>query len=188
MNLQQQTSLPAPLAHPTSGSECIGPRTCTKCGETKPLTAFYAEKRGRNGRRYSCKDCDRRRRKPLTTRTRHRKTEAEYSLAYRTKHRAKELVRHAQRRASKMLLPFDLDLHIPELQMRIDTGTCEMTGLPMPVQNGRQWNTPSIDRIEPTKGYVLSNVRIVCLAVNCALGFWGPEVLLAIADAIRERR
>ena len=118
---------------------------------------------------------------------RQRKTEAEYSLAYRAKHRAKELVRHAQRRAAKTELPFDLDQHIPEIQARIDKGRCERTGLPMPVMTGRQWNTPSIDRIEPAKGYVLSNVRIVCLAVNCALGFWGEEVLLQIADAMRAR-
>lgn len=193
MNLQQQTFLVAQSVRPTSGSEFTGSRKCTKCSHTKPLTDFFAEKRGRRGRRYSCKACDKDRQrsyaaKRTTPRARDRKTDAEYSLAYRKKHRAKELVRHAQGRAKKMRLPFDLDLHIEALQARVDTATCELTGLPMPVMNGRQWNTPSTDRIEPKKGYVLSNVRIVCLGVNCALGFWGEGVLMAIADAIRARK
>jgi hypothetical protein len=188
-----QISPPVPLEHLTSDSVFIGLRNCSKCAAAKPLTEFFAEKRGRLGRRYSCKACDKVRMKAYAAartkpRVRQRKSDAEYSLTYRKKHRAKELVRHARKRAEKMGIPFDLDPHIQELQKRIDRGMCELTGLPMPVSNGRQWDTPSIDRIEPTKGYVLSNIRVVCLAVNCALGFWGPEVLLKIADAIRQRR
>jgi Autographiviridae endonuclease VII len=32
-------------------------KTCRKCGETKPLDEFYAEKAGRDGRRTECKVC-----------------------------------------------------------------------------------------------------------------------------------
>ena len=32
-------------------------KTCTKCGQTKPLNAFYASKRYRNGYRPQCKKC-----------------------------------------------------------------------------------------------------------------------------------
>jgi phage/plasmid-associated DNA primase len=32
-------------------------KTCTKCGESKPLDAFYAEKRNKDGRTGSCKSC-----------------------------------------------------------------------------------------------------------------------------------
>jgi len=34
-------------------------KTCTKCGQTKPLTQYNLEKRGRDGRRAKCKECDR---------------------------------------------------------------------------------------------------------------------------------
>ena len=34
-------------------------KRCTKCGQTKPLTQYNLEKRGRDGRRAKCKECDR---------------------------------------------------------------------------------------------------------------------------------
>jgi len=33
-------------------------KTCTQCGEEKPLDDFYAEKKGRDGRRPECKTCN----------------------------------------------------------------------------------------------------------------------------------
>lgn len=42
---------------------------------------------------------------------------------------------------------------------------------------------PSIDRIDSRKGYVRGNVRIVCFAVNVAIGEWGDAVFLKIAEA-----
>ncbi|MFN8194211.1 MAG: hypothetical protein U0R80_08000 [Nocardioidaceae bacterium] len=32
-------------------------KTCTKCGEAKPLTEFYANAGARDGRRNDCKAC-----------------------------------------------------------------------------------------------------------------------------------
>lgn len=191
MSLRQQNSPPVQLEHRTFDSGSIGLRVCSKCQVAQPLANFYAEKRGRGGRRYSCKTCDRNRKRAYMAartkpRVRRRKTEAEYSLAYRKKHRAKELVRHAKRRAERIGLPFDLDQHVAEIQLRVDAGLCELTGLPMRIQNGRHWDAPSLDRIKPEEGYVLGNIRVVCLAVNCALGFWGADVLLKIANALQE--
>lgn len=39
-------------------------RHCTKCGAYKPLSAFNANIRTQDGLRCSCKDCDRKARKP----------------------------------------------------------------------------------------------------------------------------
>lgn len=102
--------------------------------------------------------------------------------------RAQCLISYARRRASKRSIAFDLDSHVSTLQARIDAGTCELTGIPFTLDNGRQWDSPSIDRIEPSKGYVLSNVRVVLHAVNAALGDWGEGVLLKIATAMQSRR
>ena len=33
-------------------------KTCTKCGETKPLTEFHKHKRNRDGRQGRCKPCN----------------------------------------------------------------------------------------------------------------------------------
>jgi hypothetical protein len=32
-------------------------RTCSRCGERKPLDAFYQQKGGAQGRRGACKEC-----------------------------------------------------------------------------------------------------------------------------------
>lgn len=34
-------------------------KTCSKCGEEKPLEDFYKDNQRKSGRRSSCKDCDR---------------------------------------------------------------------------------------------------------------------------------
>lgn len=40
---------------------------------------------------------------------------------------------------------------------------------------------PSIDRIDCRKGYTPDNIRLVCVAVNYALGEWGEEIFARIA-------
>lgn len=112
----------------------------------------------------------------------------EYQTKYRRRNRARDLVRHARFRAHKKGLDFDLMNHISELQARIDAGECEISGLPFNLGGGRTWDSPSIDRIDPTKGYTLNNVRVVCHAVNSAMGDWGEARMLQIARAIMNRR
>jgi hypothetical protein len=67
-------------------------------------------------------------------------------------------------------------------------GKCELTGLPFDVYRAsprvRRPFSPSIDRIDCTRGYELANCRLVCLAVNIALADWGEDVLLAIAAGL----
>lgn len=112
----------------------------------------------------------------------------EYQVRYRRKHRAKDLIRHAKERATKRRLPFDLSAHAWEIQQRIDAGLCELTGLPLNLNGGRTWDSPSLDRIVPAKGYTYENVRVVCHAANSALGDWGENKLIALALAILGKR
>lgn len=41
--------------------------------------------------------------------------------------------------------------------------------------------SPSLDRVNCSQGYIASNVRLVCTAVNFGLGQWGEEVFRTIA-------
>jgi hypothetical protein len=99
------------------------------------------------------------------------------------------VILHARKRAAKFGWEFDLDDHLDELKVRFAKMRCELTGLELAVGVGagspgkRYWNTPSLDRIDSTKGYTISNVRIVCWAMNCAMGTWGEAVLRQIATA-----
>ena len=102
--------------------------------------------------------------------------------------RAQCLVSYARKRARSKGLSFDLDLHTDELQGRIDAGRCELTGLPFSLDGGRTWDSPSIDRIDPSGGYVLSNVKLICFGLNQAFGDWGEDTLLRMVDAMRSCR
>jgi len=67
-------------------------------------------------------------------------------------------------------------------------GYCEVSGLPFSDYNPNGSRTgpyrPSVDRINPIEGYTSENTRLVCYAVNTALGDWGICVLYDIAHAV----
>lgn len=120
--------------------------------------------------------------------------EREYQEAYRLRHRAKDLIRHAKERAAKRNLDFDLDFDLDldqwtaEIQARIDAGFCEVTGLPFRLTDGRTWDSPSIDRLRPAEGYTYQNIRVVCHGVNSAMGDWGEQKLVEMAAGILKKR
>ena len=67
-------------------------------------------------------------------------------------------------------------------------GRCAVSGLAFTLQRFpdafvKHPFAPSIDRIDSREGYVLTNVRLVCTAVNFGLGQWGEEAFRAIAEA-----
>lgn len=100
----------------------------------------------------------------------------------RLEQRASCLIATTRTRSRKRGFAFDLDEHRLELQARVDHGLCELTGEPFDLSPGRKFNSPSIDRIDPRRGYTYDNVRIVLNLVNVALGDWGETVL---ADVMR---
>lgn len=87
--------------------------------------------------------------------------------------RAQCLIASARTRARKKGLIFGLDDFEADLQRRIDAGFCEITGVPFDLSPGRKFNSPSLDRINPSDGYVPENIRVVCHAMNAAMGDWG---------------
>jgi len=175
-------------------------KVCTVCHEDKPLDQYRRYSgRGRFGLRPLCKICQREYEKKWRSNSKEARHEARmkrkdkaavYSREYRAKNRAKYLVAECRRRCQKHGWEFDLDQHLGELQTRIQEGYCELTGIPLNLEaiRGRPFNTPSLDRIDPKKGYLYENIRIVAFAVNAMLGDWGEEVALEIARAwIRKR-
>jgi hypothetical protein len=171
-------------------------KVCRKCGKEKLLTDFFSEKRSSDGKRYSCKECDHARRiRYLTGLTleqwehrkalnkKHRKTDQEYAIRYRAKHPARQLIQHAWANAKRRSLPFDLKQHVAEIEARVAPMLCEMTGLPLKVNGTRDFNSLSIDRIVPKLGYVYSNIRIVCWAINAAMSYWGEATLKRVVKA-----
>ena len=72
----------------------------------------------------------------------------------------------AKSRAKSRGLEFNIekeDLELPEV--------CPVFGIPIiPARGYRTDNSPSLDRIDNTKGYVKGNVRIISWLANCRKG------------------
>ena len=120
---------------------------------------------------------ERRRRNFAAWRQRNKEHIAAVGAKRRLEKRAQILVANARSRARSIGIPFDLDAYIEKIQHRLDLGVCEVTGEPFDITPGRTFASPSIDRIDPSKGYIYSNIRVVLFMVNTALGNWGEDVL-----------
>lgn len=74
------------------------------------------------------------------------------------------LIRNAKRRAQKRGIPFDLlpgDVEVPDF--------CPALGIPLYRSVGRKAqgpNSPTLDRIDPDRGYVRGNVRVISARAN----------------------
>lgn len=80
------------------------------------------------------------------------------------------MIRHRSK-ASGM----ECDLTLDWLHEKFKKGVCEITGLPFdfkpPDKKGAKPPfTPSVDRIDPTKGYTKDNCQVILWAVNRAKG------------------
>ena len=60
---------------------------------------------------------------------------------------------------------------------------CALTGLPLTCETGSPW-VASLDQIEPSGGYVLENVQLVCWAANRAKGDLSREDFLLMCNSV----
>ena len=101
---------------------------------------------------------------------------------YRLEHNERILLSQAKIRAKKNKLEFDLieeDIIIPE--------RCPLMDIPLfRGDNYAKDNSPCIDRIDNTKGYVKSNIRVVSYLANRMKSNATKEQLLYFADHIKD--
>jgi len=98
----------------------------------------------------------------------------------RLEKRAQCLGANARTRSRNRGITFTLDSSVSDIQRRIDLGVCEITGTPFDLSPGRKYNSPSLDRINSKRGYEHDNVRVVCHAMNAAMGDWGEEKVFSM--------
>lgn len=113
-----------------------------------PLKATTCSTHGAPRHRGSCRECN-----------------AAYMRGYlraRARARPAEAVwERARRRARRLGIPFSLpkgSIRVPEL--------CPVLAIPIRVGSGRSANSPSLDRIVPSQGYVPGNVRVISDRAN----------------------
>jgi len=163
-------------------------KTCSRCKTQKEEGAFRNRKTSPSGKHGVCKQCETEQRKVWNV-GKHRVKSREAVARYRNNNRAYFLIRYARDRALEHGWEFDIDKYRKEIQERINNGVCELSGISLDLNGSRAFNSPSIDRIDPNKGYTYDNIRIICFAMNGALGNWGEEVLYAVVISwIRKRQ
>lgn len=106
-------------------------------------------------------------------------TSAEYSRRSRLQSPNKYLHRVAKYRASKRGLDFDItpeDIIIPDY--------CPILGMKLEVGEGAggKSTSPSLDRIDNTKGYVKGNVQVISNLANSMKSTATPEQLRKFAE------
>lgn len=123
----------------------LGTKRCSKCGETKSLILFAKQTSSLTGLSSHCKACK------VIGATQWVKT-----------NRLRHAVNLARRRARLEGLPFSIkygDLVVPT--------ACPVLGIPLSFGSDTHIDfSPSLDRINPSLGYVKDNVRVISFRAN----------------------
>ncbi|NDC09945.1 MAG: hypothetical protein EBZ75_11515 [Oxalobacteraceae bacterium] len=131
-------------------------KRCLRCGVTKPLSQFSPSARRRDGRISHCKPCN------SHIATVSRRKSLDHWLGY--------LVTKAKSRAKTKGIAFALDE--TWIAGALKRPYCAVSNLEFDLTHDRRWHihplSPSLDRIDSTKGYTPDNVRVVCSWVNTA--------------------
>ena len=94
--------------------------------------------------------------------------------------RAKVLFHNASNRSKSKGVPFDLDEEW--VLEKLSSGVCEVTNVPFDYTN--KTFAPSMDRVEPSKGYTKDNTKVVIWIYNSAKGVGTHEDVMKLARAL----
>ena len=154
-------------------------KVCTKCNEHKPLSEFYKKKgnKANDELTYRCKSC---RKEYLDNQCRfkvwfiRKKANAkikgiEFTIEPTDIPGVKidEAITVASNRGGRKYTSWEA-IEYPKV--------CSKWGIELDWNLNRiQLNSPSLDRIDPTKGYIPGNVRLVCNSYNSAKSNCPPD-------------
>ena len=164
-------------------------KQCSKCKQVLPFENFSKNPSTPDGLRSNCRKCDAQRRKQWW-----KNGGAEKQQSYRKANPVQRitscLVTGARRRAKNKNLPFEIDLdyvrsmagenaefasHCPVFGIALDWSCMRGNGSkPLP-------NSPSLDRIDPERGYVKGNVKIISFRANLIKSDASPSELKLVA-------
>jgi hypothetical protein len=149
-------------------------KRCTKCGIVKGLDQFYKRKASKDGRCPICIDCDHIKHK-------------NYCQRNPVTIQVGKMVDKARARANNKNLLFDLDRNYIR---SIVPSHCPIFNIPLEwtLQRGNGSsplpNSPSLDRIDPAKGYVKGNVWIISHRANAIKNDASHEELKLVTEAV----
>lgn len=148
--------------------------SCTRCKKTKPVAAFCKSSVSACGLDSRCRQCHQERTgKPPPHRLDHSSVNA------------RRLYHSAKARSKEKGIPFTItpaDIRIPERCPLLDTVLAQSLG-----SSGPSPNSPTLDRIDSTKGYEPGNVWVVSYRANAIKNDATLEELLSIAENLYKR-
>lgn len=151
------------------------------------LTLYFTGVKCRNGHiserivnKYACVQCIK------EQKVRARKHQSIEFLAGVIRRSAKS---RAKLRGKKKKIEFNLSSKW--IKEKLEKGVCEATGLPFTMPDGTGKSgpscfSPSLDRIDPKKGYTIDNTRLVIHSFNAAKNDGTDEDVLKMARALIE--
>ncbi len=148
-------------------------KQCRSCGVQKPLSEFYRKGTGRTAHCIECTKVKVRTEEYRTYQRYYQKknTTVEQSMLNRSKSRAKK-------KGFEHNITID-DILIPD--------KCPLLGIPLiKGENSVHANSPTLDRIDSTKGYVKGNVWVISYKANTIKSDATPEELLTIATRLTD--
>lgn len=135
-------------------------KQCSTCKQLKPESEFSKDKKTADGLRSQCKEC-------------HKQCKEQW----KTENPEQYLWAKAKNRAKTSGLEFNIevsDIVIPEF--------CPVLGLKLEKGEGRQQdNSPTLDRIDSSKGYVKGNIEVISWRANSLKKDATPEELQKLA-------
>jgi hypothetical protein len=135
-------------------------KTCSKCKEELPLSSFTKHSKNKDGLQGSCQECNKR-----------------SSKEWNANNKDSLILKRLKERSIQKGLDFDLtvtDINVPL--------KCPVFGFNL--QRNHKvplFNSPSVDRIDPTKGYTKDNVQIISQLANAMKQNATPKQLLQFA-------
>lgn len=144
-----------------------GTKACSKCGEVKLLSEFVRSKKTKDGREAHCLACERARKKMPENYRR----DCERLRSNPWSAQLSKMITSSRHRAKEKRLEHNIDV---EYLRTIATSHCPYLGIELhwQVQRGLGVtnkvfpNSPSLDRIDSSKGYIKGNVVIVSHRAN----------------------
>jgi hypothetical protein len=172
---------------------------CTRCGVTKSSLEFLKNPLHNDILYKNCISCTE---KQKTYRKKH-KNESKIARQTYYKKNKEKIIKIRQKRFDtlngrlKNILSniknrskfheYDLDIDFLISLFKSQNGKCALTNIEMSLTNKSNHRSDpfvvSVDRINPSIGYLKSNVRLVCTVVNYALNEFGEDVFQTICIA-----
>lgn len=148
----------------------VDTKTCNRCKIEKPRSEFSLNNAVKDGLQYHCKTCD------FEYQSRRRKENKEYFATYSREYqrnrrkdfdyRLQMLINASKQRAKLNDREHDINVEDIKAIYPVD-GCCPIFGIKLEFNGaGFRDSSPSIDRIDSTKGYTLDNIQIISWKAN----------------------